>query len=101
MKTDNPYGRCVWHSDNDVVDHQSVVIEFENGTTATHNLMGGSAKPCRNIHIIGTKGEIQGCMEDGYFIVRHPDARKGHLYTEERVDVNVSNDMHGGEIYFW
>ncbi|CAM4175299.1 Gfo/Idh/MocA family protein [Lederbergia lenta] len=96
LRTDNPYGRCVWHSDNDVVDHQSVAIEFENGTTATHNLMGGSAKACRNIHIIGEKGEIQGCMEDGYFIVRYPDARKGHEYKEERIDISISQDMHGG-----
>lgn len=96
LKTDNPYGRCVWHSDNDVVDHQSVIIEFENGTTATHNMVGGTAKPCRSIHLIGTKGEIKGVMEDGYFVIRHPDPRKGHKYTEERVDINVAGDMHGG-----
>ena len=96
LKTDNPFGRCVWHCDNDVVDHQSVVIEFENGMTATHNMTGGCSKPSRHIHLIGTKGEIQGCMEDGYFMVRHPDPRKGKVYVEERVDIHVSNDMHGG-----
>lgn len=96
LKTDNPYGRCVWHSDNDQVDHQSVVIEFENGTTATHNMVGGTAKPCRNIHIIGTKGEIEGTLEDGHFVMRHPDARAGHRFKEEHVETNVSGDMHGG-----
>jgi len=96
LKTDNPYGRCVWDCDNDVVDHQSVAIEFENGTTATHNLMGGSSKPCRNIHIIGTLGEIQGCMEDGYFLIRHPDQSRAEGFTEERVDLHVSGDSHGG-----
>ncbi|WP_062106406.1 Gfo/Idh/MocA family protein [Bacillus niameyensis] len=96
LKTDNPYGRCVWHCDNDVVDHQSVIIEFENGATAAHNLVGGSAKACRTIHIIGTKGEIQGCLEDGYFTIRHPDPRKGHAYKTEKVYINVSNNMHGG-----
>ncbi|WP_246362125.1 hypothetical protein [Paenibacillus alba] len=35
-------------------------------------------------------------MEDGSFVVRHPDARSGHEYTEERVTVNVTNDSHGG-----
>src|SRR5690606_11589687 len=44
LRTDNPFARCVWKCDNDMVDHQSVLIEFENGTTATHNMIGGSAK---------------------------------------------------------
>ncbi|CAG7618585.1 Gfo/Idh/MocA family protein [Paenibacillus allorhizosphaerae] len=96
LRTDNPYGRCVWKCDNDVVDHQSVVVQFADGSTATHNMVGGASKPGRRIHIIGTEGEIEGFMEDGYFIVRHPDARRGHEYTEERVELNVSKDMHGG-----
>ena len=96
LKTDNPYGRCVWRCDNDVVDHQSVVIEFADGSTATHNMVGGAAKPCRTLRLIGTKGEIEGVMEDGYFVVRRPDARAGHEYAEERVTLGVAADMHGG-----
>ena len=56
LKGDNPYGRCVWRCDHTVVDHQSVLLGFENGATATLNMIGGTAKPERNIHIIGTKG---------------------------------------------
>jgi len=96
LKTDNPYGRCVWHCDNDVVDHQSVMIEFDNGATATHNMMGGSAKPCRTIHIIGTRGEIQGCMEDGFFVIRRPNQSMEEGFTEERIELHVSGDSHGG-----
>lgn len=96
LKTGNPFGRCVWKCDNDVVDHQVVNIEFEDGCTATHSMTGNSSKPCRYIHIIGTKGEIEGVMEDGAFYVRKPDARKGHAYTEEKISVDSSNDMHGG-----
>jgi predicted dehydrogenase len=96
LRTDNPYGRCVWHCDNDVVDHQSVIIEFANGCTASHNMVGATSRPCRTIHIIGTKGEITGILEDGSFVVRHPDPRKGHDYTEERFQVQVTNDSHGG-----
>jgi predicted dehydrogenase len=96
LKTTNPYGRCVWHSDNNVVDHQTVNIEFESGTTASLHMIGATSKPCRTIHVVGTKGEINGVMEDGYFVVRHPDAREGHQYSEEKIELSVTKDMHGG-----
>ncbi|WP_245856168.1 Gfo/Idh/MocA family protein [Paenibacillus rigui] len=96
LRTDNPYGRCVWHCDNDVVDHQSVIIEFDNGSTASHNMIGATAKPCRIIHIIGTKGEIQGVMEDGHFVVRHFNPVQGQEYTEEHVTLDPGGDGHGG-----
>jgi len=92
----NPHGRCVWHCDNNVVDHQVVAVEFEDGSTATHSLTGNTSKPCRYMKLIGTKGEIEGVMEDGYFVIRHPDARKGHEYSEEKITIDVTHEMHGG-----
>ena len=99
LKSDDRYGRCVWRSDNDVVDHQSVAIEFADGSTATHNLVGGTSRPIRSIHIVGTRGEIQGVFEDSSFCVRQIDPRPGHEYSEELVDLRVTGDMsgaHGG-----
>ncbi|WJH36090.1 hypothetical protein N6H14_09510 [Paenibacillus sp. CC-CFT747] len=96
LRTDNPFGRCVWRCDNDIVDHQAVLFEFEDGSTAVHNLVGATAKACRTVHITGTKGEIQGLLEDGVFVIRHPDLAEGRTYTEKRVKIPVSNDMHGG-----
>ena len=29
------FARCVYEAGNDVVDHQSVIVEYEGGTTAT------------------------------------------------------------------
>ncbi len=95
MREDNPYGRCVYHHDNDVVDHQSVAIDFADGATATHNMVGGSSKGSRSIHIIGTTGEIRGCLEESKFLVRKIDPSPGKEYTEEEVDLNLSGDMHG------
>lgn len=98
LKT-SPYGRCVWKTDMNVVDHQSVLIEFEDGCTATLNMIGGSSKPSRSIHLIGTHGEIQGCMEDSAFKIRHIDPRPGREFSEETIDLNVKGDMsgaHGG-----
>ena len=79
----------------EVVDHQSLAIEFEDGTTATHNMIGGTSKPSRAIHLIGTRGEIQGVFEDSRFVVRHIDPRPGHEYSEELVDLTTGGDMHG------
>jgi predicted dehydrogenase len=95
LKTDNPYGRCVWKCDNDVVDHQSVMIEFEDGSTATHNMVGGASKPMRSIHLVGTIGELQGVLHDSRFVLRHIDPRPGHEYSEEVIDVDVKGDMDG------
>jgi len=95
----SPYGQCVWKTDMDVVDHQSVMIEFEDGATATMNMVGGTAKPSRSIHLIGTRGEIQGCLEDSLYVVRHIDPRPGHEFSERTVDLNVTGDTtgaHGG-----
>jgi len=95
LETDNPYGRCAWKCEMDVVDHQSVAIEFEDGSTATHNMIGGASRPSRSIHLVGTLGEIQGVFEDRKFVVRHIDPRPGHEYSERVVDLDVSGDMHG------
>jgi predicted dehydrogenase len=95
LETDNPYGRCAWKCDMDVVDHQSVLVEFADGTTATHNMVGGASRPSRAIHLVGTLGEIQGVFEDQRFVIRHIDPRPGHEYAEEVVDLSVGGDMHG------
>jgi predicted dehydrogenase len=97
LRGDNPHGRCVWHCDNDVVDHQSVIIEFADGSTASHNLVGGTSRPMRSIHLLGTEGEIWGDMETSKFVVRRPNPTKGNEYFEEEVDVKVTGDMHGGQ----
>lgn len=74
LKGDSNYGRCIYKCDNNVVDHQSVLVNFKNGATGTHNMVGGSAGPMRRIHIIGTKGEIYGDFEESKFTVAkiHP-----------------------------
>lgn len=98
MKSDNPYARCIYKCDNNVVDHQSVLINFESGATGTHNMVGGSAEPRREIHIIGTKGEIFGNFEESKFTVLKidpsPDAHNEECDVEE-VDLRVTGDMVG------
>ncbi len=55
------YGKCVFKCDNTVVDHQTVNLEFEGGTTATFT-MNAFNRGGRFFHIMGTKGEIHADM---------------------------------------
>jgi len=54
-----PYGRCVYHCDNDVCDHQVTILEFDNGVTATFNLSGFTNRMTRTLKIMGEDGEIR------------------------------------------
>lgn len=90
------YGRCVWHCDNDVVDRQSVIIEFEDGCIATHDMVTNSAKGTRRIQITGTKGEIYGDMMTGKFTLSKPGAVLGREAIDEDVDIDLEGDSHGG-----
>lgn len=57
---EGPYGRCVYHCDNDVCDHQVVMMEYENEVTATFNLSAFTDKTHRTIKLMGSLGEIRG-----------------------------------------
>ncbi len=59
-----PYGRCVYHCHNDVVDHQVVNLEFEGGITASVTMCAFTNLCERTITIQGTRGELQGRMEE-------------------------------------
>ncbi|MCH6267259.1 Gfo/Idh/MocA family protein [Neobacillus citreus] len=61
---ETPYGKCVYRSDNNVVDHQVVNMEFADGATATFSMCGFTREQTRIVQIMGTKGEIRGNMEE-------------------------------------
>lgn len=56
------YGKCVFKCDNDVVDHQTVNMEFEGGTTVSMT-MSAFTKGGRKTKIMGTKGELIASMD--------------------------------------
>ena len=57
LKTDW-YGRCVYLCDNDVVDHQSVNMEMEDGTTVSLVMNGQSDEECRTMRWDGTQATL-------------------------------------------
>ena len=57
---DTEYGQCVYKCDNDVPDHQTVMMEFEGGATVSHVMTGFTERNVRTTRIACTKGEIVG-----------------------------------------
>ena len=55
----SPYGRCVFACDNNVVDNQTVIMQFENGVTATLKMEAFVKKGGRDIRFFGTEGELE------------------------------------------
>ena len=89
-----PYGRCVFACDNDVVDHQVVNLEYEDGCTVSFTMTAFS-QGFRGIRIFGTEGELVSSREQDYLELYPFDTRQW-----ERIDISVTgNDIstgHGG-----
>jgi predicted dehydrogenase len=90
LKT-SPYGRCVYHCDNDVVDHQVVAMEFEGGITAAFTMTGFTYDLTRRLQVMGSLGEITGDLDKGIlFLKKYGEAEKRVAMPPE------SRDGHGG-----
>lgn len=78
-----PYGRCVYHCDNDVVDHQVVAMEFANKVTATFTMCAFTDDVSRTIKLMGTEGEIRGILTEqrNELEIRHFPTRARELLT--------------------
>ena len=88
------YGKCVFKCDNNVVDHQVVNLEFEDGTVIDFN-MSAFNKGGRYIRVMGTKGEILNRNTDGILeLYKFEDGSKTLIDIKTYGDTIVSG--HGG-----
>ena len=90
------YGQCVYKTDMDIVDRQCVSVEFENGSIATLNMVGGTSKAGRHIHVICEYGEIVGYVEESKIILRVFDQNEVK-YTEETIDCSKEYERGDGD----
>lgn len=91
------YGRCVFACDNNVVDNQTVVMQFENGIKANLTMTAFTALPGRKITFHGTLGELEMDEENDYIRI----SRYGHgtrfLSIKEICRLAVNDNFgHGG-----
>jgi predicted dehydrogenase len=61
-----PYGRCVYFCDNDVVDHQTVNLEFASGASGTLFMHGHSHEEGRTMRYDGTRATLRGRFGYGF-----------------------------------
>lgn len=97
LKT-HTYGKCAYNSGGDIVDRQSVSVMFENGSIATLNMIGAASKAGRWLHIVGTKGEIVGYIEEGKFKLITFDRSEG-VFTEREKEIDVSSQIVSNAMY--
>ena len=94
MTTD--YGLCVFHANNDVLDHQTVDMLFDGNVTAsfTVNAFNGGG---RAIHLFGTKGELVAEANDTEIRVYNSDIRKWSSVPVKETEESILGGHGGGD----
>ena len=90
-----PYGRCVWKSDNDVCDNQTVTVQFESGIHATFGLYALTADNTRRITILMDDAELRGDLHQGALAIHRFTGRPDEVVTEQ-IPLPRVDDHHGG-----
>lgn len=94
---EGPYGRCIYDSDNNVMDHQVVNIAFKGGTHAHLTLAAHTGSTYRQIKIMGTLGEIMANDRDQIIEIKRFDG--SFDIKPEVIDIKKMTDSldgHGG-----
>src|ERR1019366_7309827 len=91
LKT-SPYGRCVFKTDNDVVDHQVVSMEFEGGVTATFTMTAFTPWGGRYLRIHGTRGYLEAKVDQSTIDLYEFWARNRHSH----IVIEEEDGTHGG-----
>lgn len=93
---DGPYGRCVYRCDNDVCDHMSIIMEFEDGVTASFSLTAQTSACHRSIHIMCENGEIEADDGKRQIVLRKHVSSQADTFEEQIINVRTNGSGHGG-----
>lgn len=105
---EGPYGKCVYQTDNNVVDHQTVNMEFENGVTVIFSMCGFTRDMNRIIQVMGSKGEIRGDLLSGQIdlfqfssgtqtVIQVPSNSSGHQGGDDGIMRQFLSDLRNGQ----
>lgn len=87
---EGPYGRCVYHSDNNVPDTQTVQMTLEDNIDVNFALTAFSEEINRTIKIFGSQGEIRADFADKTIEIYKFGQEK------EKIKIKNSSSGHGG-----
>jgi len=94
---EGPYGRCVFHSDNDVADHQVVNMVFEDDISVAFSMEGHTSYGGRRTRVMGTKGDIIG--DEKTLTVSSFLKRDTVTYKAKKLAQDFEGGGHGGGDY--
>lgn len=77
------YGVCVYRSDNDVVDHQVVNMEFDNDVTVAFTMSAFTKEQGRTFQIGTTKAEIIGSTLTNEITIKYYSGKEVIIHPEE------------------
>ena len=90
------YGLCVFHANNDVVDHQVVNMEFEGGATVSFT-MNAFNKGGRYIRIFGSEGELYANASDDHITLYSFEDRQLHEFPVLAQGESITSGHGGGD----
>lgn len=90
------YGLCVFQANNDVVDHQVVNMEFDDGITVSFSMNAFNAGG-RYIRIFGTKGELYANMSDSEITVYTFADKQHHKIPVAETEESILGGHGGGD----
>jgi len=93
---DGPYGRCVYRCGNDVCDHQTSLIEMENGVIVSFVMSAFTNRVNRTIRVLCEDGEIYGDDEQRKITVTRFSSNAVDAYSAHEIHTEVTRSSHGG-----
>ena len=97
--THTRYGKCVYSSDNNVVDHQVFNLAYDNGATVSFTVSAFN-KGGRMIRIMGTKGELYGELKNSDHVTLYDFESKSetvYRMADEITDEDSAGGHGGGD----
>lgn len=85
---------CPYHKGSPYPDHQSLMINYENGVLCNFSIIQAQPANRRTIHILGSEARLYGVVDDNYFTIFHRTGPNDE--APEIVKVNPDSLGHNG-----